>query len=105
MDALPLHWELEEMFTSWNSTVWAIEDLIQVARNHRAMMILNKVYKAFFHCRDFINWTYKPNLTATFLLALEIEFKRELYLHDEDYDTDANTTKEYCLHLCSSSSS
>ena len=78
------------MFGSWNSAVQAIEDLIQVAGNHRAMMILNKVYKAFFHCEDFIHWAYKPNLPATFQLALEIEFKRELHLQNEGNDTDAN---------------
>ena len=70
--------------------VCATEDLIQVARNHRATIILDKVYKAFFHCKDFIHWTYKPNLPATFLLALEIKLKRGLYHIDEGYDTDAN---------------
>ena len=53
-------------------------------------MILDKVYKPFFHCEDFMNWVYKLNLTHMFLLPLEIKFKRELYLHDEGYDTDAN---------------
>ena len=77
MDVPPLDWELEEMFGSWNSAIWAIEDLVQVAGNHRATMILNK---AFLHCEDFLHWAYKPNLPATFLLALDIEFKRGLYI-------------------------
>ena len=53
-------------------------------------MILNKVYKAFFYCEDFLHWAYKPNLLAMFLEALEIKFERGLYLHDEGYDNDAN---------------
>ena len=43
----PLDWELEEMFGAGNNAVWAIEDLIQVAGTHRALIILDKVYKAF----------------------------------------------------------
>ena len=86
----PLDLELEEMFGAWNNAVQAIENLIQVAVNHRAMMILDKVHKAFFHCKDFIYWVYKLHLTHTFQLALEIEFKRGLHLHGEYHDTDAN---------------
>ena len=42
-------------------------------------------------------------------MALDIEFKRELHLHDEGYDTDANyeftsAPEEDYLHLCSNSS-
>ena len=85
-----LDWELEEMFGAWNNIVLAIQDLFQVARTHRAMMILNKVYKAFFHYKDFVNWDYKLHLTHTFLFALEFEFERGLYLHDKGYDNDAN---------------
>ena len=51
-------------------------------------MILDKVYKAFLHCEDFIDWAYKPNLPASFLFALEIEFQWELHIHHEGYDTD-----------------
>ena len=90
MNTPPLGWELEEMFNSQNNAVWAIEDLIQVVRNHRTTMILNKVYKAFFHCEDFINWAFKPNRACKLLLAFEIKFERGLYLHDEGYDIDAN---------------
>ena len=90
MDVPPLDWELEEMFSSWNSAVWAIGDLIQGARNHRTTMILDKLYKAFFHCEDFLQWAYKPSLPATFLLAFEIMFERGLYLHNEGYDTDVD---------------
>ena len=43
-------WELDRMFGTWNSTVWEISNWIQVARNHRSTMILNRFYKAFFHC-------------------------------------------------------
>ena len=53
-------------------------------------MILDKVYKAFFHSKDFVNWAYKPHLTHTLLLSLEIEFERGLYLHGEGYNTDPN---------------
>ena len=53
-------------------------------------MILKMVYKAYFYCEDFLHWAYKPNLPATFLLALENEFENGLYLHDEGYDTDVN---------------
>ena len=91
MNLSALDWELEEMFGVWNNVVQATEDLIQVTRTHRAIIILDKVYKAFFHCEDFINWAYKLHLTHTFVLVLEIEFKRGLYQHDESYDADANT--------------
>ena len=90
MNPPPLDWQLEEMFGAWNNAVQAIEDLIQVAGTHRAMMIPDKVYRAFFYCEDFVSWAYKLHLTHTFLLVLEIEFKRELHLHHEGYDTDAN---------------
>ena len=83
-------WELEEIFGLWNNAGQATEDLIQTARTHRAMMILNKVYKAFFHCEDFVNWAYKLHIPHTFLLALKIEFERGLHLHDEGCGTDAN---------------
>ena len=53
-------------------------------------MILKNVYMAFFHCKNFINWAHKLHLTYTFLLTLEIEFERGLYLHDKGYDTDTN---------------
>ena len=78
------------MFGSWNSVVCAIEDLIQVAGNHRALMILKKVYKALFNCEAFMNWVYKLNLAHMFLLVLEIKFVRGLYLYDEGHDIDAN---------------
>ena len=90
MDAPSLDWELEERLSSWNSAAWAIEDLIQVARNLRAMMILDKVYKAFFYCKDFIHWAYTTNILATFLLDLKIKLETGLYLQDEGYDIDAN---------------
>ena len=51
-------------------------------------MILCKVYKALFPCKDFLHWDYKPNLSATFLLALEMEFEKGLCLHNEGYETD-----------------
>ena len=89
MNPSPLDWELEEMFGAWNNAVWYIEDLIKAARTHRARMIIDKVYKAFFHCKGFVNSAYKSPLTHTFLLAQEI-FKRGLHLHDEGYDTDTN---------------
>ena len=53
-------------------------------------MILKKVYKGFLHCKNVINLAHKPHLTHMFLLAMETEFRRGLYLHDADYDTDAN---------------
>ena len=53
-------------------------------------MILNKVCKPFFHCKDFIILVYNLHLTHPFLLALEIIFKRGLYLNDEGYDPETN---------------
>ena len=73
------------------------------------MIILDKVYKDFFHCEDFLNWAYKLHLTCMFLLALETEFERAMYLRDEGYDIDANynlpqAKQENYLCLCSYSS-
>ena len=40
--------------------------------------------------QDFLHWAYIPNLPATALLALEIKFKKGLYLQHEGCDTDVN---------------
>ena len=108
IDFPPIDWDLEEMFSSWNITVWASEDWIQVTGNHRATMILDKVYKALFHCEDFLYWAYKPNLPGTFLLALKVEFEKVLHLHNESYDTDVNYNlpqpfkKTACIYVVAS---
>ena len=83
-------WQLDRMFGIWNSAVQDISNWIQVARSERSIMILNKVYKAFFHCEDFLHWAYRPDqiLLAMFMLALKIDFERALYPNDEGYETD-----------------
>ena len=86
------------MFGIWNSIIWDISNWISTASNHRSTMILNKVYKAFFHCDAFLHWVYKPNLSATFMLALEIEFERALYLQDEGYETGDNYDLPHLLN-------
>ena len=47
------------------------------------------LHKAVFHCDYFLHWAYTPDqhVLATFILALEINFERALYLHDEGYKT------------------
>ena len=88
------------MFGIWNNATWEICNWIQVARSHRSTMILDKLYKAFFHCHDFLHCTYRPdqNLLATFILALQIEFERTLYLHDEGYKTSDDYDLPQPLH-------
>ena len=68
------------MFGIGNNTIQDKSSWIQVASNHRSTVILNKVYKAFFHYDDFLHCAYSPdqNLLAMFMLALEIEFEREI---------------------------
>ena len=76
------------MFSIWNSTIQEICNWIQVAGNYRCSVVLNRVYKAFFHCEDFLHCPYGPDqiLLATFMLALKIKFERALYIHDEGYE-------------------
>ena len=45
MNPPPLDCELEETVIAWNNAVSAVEDLTKVAETHRAMVILDKVYK------------------------------------------------------------
>ena len=90
MDIPPTDWELDKMFGLGNIAVWTKCNWIQVAGNHRSTLILDKVYMAFFHCKDFLHWAYTPNLPATFLLTLEIKFEKGLYLQKEGSDTDVN---------------
>ena len=61
-----------------------------MARNHRSTVIIDKVYKAFFHCNDYHHWALRPDqvLHSTFILALEVEFELALHQHDEGYDID-----------------
>ena len=46
--------ELDNMFGIWNSAILKISSLIQMARNHRSTVIIDKVYKAFFHCDEYL---------------------------------------------------
>ena len=82
--------ELDRMFGIWNSAIWEMSSLIQMARKHRSTVIIGKVYKVFFHCDDNLHWANRPDkvLHSTYLLALEVEFKLALHLHNEGYDTD-----------------
>ena len=78
-----------------------------MARNHRSTVIIDKVYKAFFHCPDYLHWAHRPDqvLHSTFVLALQVEFELALHEHYEGYDTDniydlpPNAQKNY-LHSC-----
>ena len=102
-------WEPDRMFGIWNSTIQDISNWIQAARTHKSTMILDKLYKVFFHCDNFLHWAYRPDqkLLATFMLALEIQFERALYLHDEghkgdDYDLLQPLHKSTCIYaVCS----
>ena len=83
--------ELDRMFGIWNSAMWEISRLIQMARNHRCTVIIVNVYKAFFHCDDYLLWAHRPDpvLHSTIILALEVEFELALHQQDECYDTDS----------------
>ena len=63
-----------------------------MARNYRSTVIINKVYKAFFHCDDFLHWAHRPDqvLHSTFILALVVEFELALHQHDDVYAIDNN---------------
>ena len=100
-------WELDRMFSIWNSAKWEISNWIQVASNHRSTVILNMVYKAFFHYDDFIHWGCRlvQNLLAIIMLAIEITFERALYLYNEgyktgaDYDIPQTPNKSTCINV------
>ena len=82
-------WQLDRIFGLWNSAIHGIGNWIQVAGTHRSAVVLDRVYKVFFHSKDFHEWAHRPDqiLLATFMLALEIEFERALCLCNEGYET------------------
>ena len=74
----------------WNGVIWEIGGLMWMAGNHRSTVIMDKVYKAFFHCNDYHYWAHRPDqaLHSTFILALEVKFELALHQQNEGYDTD-----------------
>ena len=58
--------------------------------NYRSTVVLNRVYKVFLHCEDFLNWDHRLGQLplARFMVALEMKFEWTLYLHNEGYKTD-----------------
>ena len=66
--------KLDRKFGIWNSPIWEISSLIQMAGNHRSTVIIDKVYKVFFHCDDYLQWAHKSDqvLHSTFILPLEV---------------------------------
>ena len=61
-----------------------------MAENHWSTVIIDKVYKAFFHCNDYSYWAHRPDwvLYSTFMMALEVEYELALHQHDDSYGTD-----------------
>ena len=59
-------------------------------RNHRSTVIIDKVYKAFFHCDDYLHWAHRPDqvLHSTFILALEVKLELDLHQHGQCCDID-----------------
>ena len=64
-------WQLDRVFGIWNSTIQEVSNWIQVASNYRSTVVLNRVYKALFHCDDFLHWAHRPDqiLLATIMFA------------------------------------
>ena len=83
-------YELDRMYHIMNSVIWEIDTLIKLARNHRSTVIIDKVYKAFFHCDDYLHWVNRPDqiLHSSFILTLKVKFELALHQHDEGYDID-----------------
>ena len=90
--------QLERMFGIWNSAIQEISNWIQVAGTYRSTVVLNRVYKAFFHSEDFLHWGHRPDqiLLAMLMLALEIKLKQALFLHDIGYKTSDGMTYHSC---------
>ena len=61
-----------------------------MARNHRSTVIIDKVYKTFLLCDDYLHWAIRPDqvLHSTFILALEVEFELALHQDNEGYLND-----------------
>ena len=61
-----------------------------MAGNHRSTVVIDKVYKAFFHCDDYLHWAQRPDqvLHSPFTVALAVKSELALHQHDEGYDTD-----------------
>ena len=82
--------ELDRMFGIWNSAIWEVSSLIQMARNIQVYSNYRQGLQGIFHCSDYLQWAYRPDqvLLSTFILALELEFELALHQHNEGYDTD-----------------
>ena len=78
------------MISIWNNAIWEISSFIQMAGNHRSTVIIDKIYKVFFHCDNYLPWAHRPHqvLHSTFILTLDVEFELALHQYDEDYATD-----------------
>ena len=49
MNTYAFAWELERLFSVWNSAIQQINDLIYMAGTYRSTIVLNKVHTAFFN--------------------------------------------------------
>ena len=80
------------MISIWNSAVHGIFNWIQAASTYRSLVVFDRVCKVLFYSEDFFDRAYRPDqiLLVTFMLALEVELERALYLHDKVYKASDN---------------
>ena len=57
-DTKVYEWQLDRMFSIWNSVTWEISNWMQEASTYSSAVVLNKVYKAFFHYDDLLQWPH-----------------------------------------------
>ena len=77
MDTDAFKWQLDRMFSVWNSAIQQINYWLQAAGTYRSTVVLDKVHMEFFNSDNFFKMTTRPNeiLLATIMLTLEIEFE------------------------------
>ena len=63
---------------------------IHIAGTDRATSLLGRIHTAFFSYHQFIEMTTMSDeiVLASTMTALDLEFERALYYHDEGYDSD-----------------
>ena len=81
---------LDKLFNLWNNTICQTNYWVHTAGRDRSPSILERVHKAFFNYYQFHAMNYMPDETilARMMTALDFEFKRSLYYHDEGYKSD-----------------
>ena len=88
-------WQLDRMFGIWNSAIHEISVWIQKASTYRSTVVHVRVYKAFFHSKDFLNWAHKPHQNS--FIHIHVGFRDQFELALQLYNEGSETSDDYGL--------